>query len=244
MILQTHIPYDPRDRRPLPGIRPLGDAPWLLVDDAYAAQMAERDRLVLGRRETVIALDPDARAAADELLEAVLAALPDGFGVSGGQVRRPDGIDVPLDRGDPLGTLGRLVQEDFCLIEKRGGAEHLLTGAVLCFPARWSLAAKMMRPLTVIHEPVAAYDDRVAPRVQRLFDGVRPGHPIWRYNALATDDPTLFQPDAAPHATKWRGGAYMRSERQVVLRLPRSRAVVFSIHSYVIETGRLAAIWG
>ncbi|MFD1341780.1 heme-dependent oxidative N-demethylase family protein [Litorisediminicola beolgyonensis] len=244
MILQTHIPYDPRDRRRLPGIQPLGDAPWLLVDDAYPAQMAERDRLIAGQREAVIALDPDARPAADELLETVLASLPDGFSLSGGQACRPDGVEVPLDRGDPLGTLGRLVQEDLCLIEKRDGPEHLLTGAVLCFPARWSLAAKMMRPLTAIHEPVAAYDDSVAPRVQRLFDGVQPGCPIWRYNALATDDPTLFQPQAAPHATKWQGGTYMRSERQVVMRLPETRAAVFSIHSYMIEFARLEAIWG
>ena len=77
----------------------------------------------------------------------------------------------------------------------------------------------------------------MARRVQRLFDGVREGRPLWRFNALWYDDPTLFQPrpENAPRAAIDRSKApYFRSERQSLVRLPQTGAVVFSIHTYVV----------
>jgi len=241
-ILQTTIPYDPLSPRPLPGIQPLNMAEWLIVDDAYSAQMAERARLLTDHRAAVVALDPAAQPAARELLDVVLAWLSDhpGFVVCGTSVTRPDGqaIDVRLD--DPLGTLGHLVQEDFCLMERRG-EEHVLTGAVLCFPSFWTLAEKFMHPMTRIHVPVASYTDDMAKRVQRLFDGVQIDRPLWRFNTLWHVDPTLYHPqaEAVAHMTYSRETArYLRSERQCLRRLPKSGAVVFSIHTYMLSADR------
>ena len=159
------------------------------------------------------------------------------YEVSGTQVLRPDGVTVTVDRGDPMGTLGRLVQEDLCLLEKQG-EEHVLTAAVLCFPASWRLADKIGRPLTGIHVPVPAYDEGIARRVQRLFDGVRVGRPLWRFNVLSYADAELFQPvrreaPAAPEDVATY--PFLRSERQCVLRLPETQACVFSIHTYVLR---------
>ncbi|HAW48780.1 MAG TPA: DUF3445 domain-containing protein, partial [Roseovarius sp.] len=182
-ILQQSLPREMAERRPLPGIAPLDPATWLRVDEAFAAQMAERARLLAGRRDDVIAVTEGAGPAMDELLQFVLdwlAAHGDGYDISAREVRRPDGVTVPLDRADPMGTLGHLVQEDLCLMEKRG-EEHVLTAAVLCFPASWRLAEKIGRPLTAIHVPVPEYDAGLARRVQRLFDGVQPGRPLWRF---------------------------------------------------------------
>ncbi len=78
----------------------------------------------------------------------VLAELdqrPD-FRVSPGRVIRPDGQAVAIDPADPFLTLSQLVQEDLCLHHKRG-EEHVLTAALLCFPAAWTLAEKIGRPL-------------------------------------------------------------------------------------------------
>lgn len=221
----------------LPGTRPLDPADWLVTDEAHAGQMALRDELVRNRRDEVIALDEAARAAAQELLALILEALSvrPAYAV-GARVRRPDGTEVAPDRTDPLGTLGRVVQEDFCLLEKRGD-EHVLTGAVLCFPSRWLLAEKFLRPLVRIHAPVAPYDEDVARRVQRLFDGVRPGRPLWRANLVRHRDPALFQPvsETAKEREQVGDEPYLRSERQCILRLPVTGAVVFSIHTTVIR---------
>ncbi|WP_170382723.1 heme-dependent oxidative N-demethylase family protein [Ruegeria atlantica] len=237
-ILQTSIPYDPLSPRPLPGIQPGSMENWLHCDEAFAGQMLRRAALLADRKKDVLALDPSAEPAAQELLDLVLQhAYPD----CSDHVTRPDGQIVEVDRSQPMETLCQLVQEDFCILQKKGG-EHVLTGAVLCFPASWRLSEKFMCPLIDIHGPVASYDESIARRVQRLFDGIQPGRPLWRFNALWYEDPELFQPRSAsePRDAKAPGAApYMRSERQTLLRLPRTRAVVFSIHTYVIEAKRL-----
>jgi hypothetical protein len=235
-ILQRATPYDTRAPRPLPGIAPMDMADWLLVDEAFAPQMAERARLLAERRDDVLAVTEGAGPAADELLQFVLDWLGKngvGYDISANEARRPDGVTVAIDRTDPMLTLGHLVQEDLCIMEKRG-EEHVLTAAVLCFPASWRLAEKIGHPLLAIHVPVPDYP-QIAPRVQRLFDGVQPGRPLWRFNAHGYGDPALYHPmrENVDEAARARL-PYLRSERQCVLRLPETRACVFSIHTYVM----------
>jgi hypothetical protein len=215
-ILQSHIPFDTSCAR-LPGTAPMAEAEWLIQDDAFAAQMALRDSLIATRRAEVVALEDRGREAADELLSRVLDHLVQspGYHVGTDVVTRPDGVAVPVLRDDPMATAGRLVQEDLCLMQKPEGAEeHVLTGATLCFPAGWMLAEKLGRPLIRIHKPVAAYDEGLARRVQRLFDCVRVGQPLWRFNALRYADPMLFQPRHEGCAEiRYRAGAAVHPVR-------------------------------
>lgn len=243
-VLQSRLPFlpwmDPRTAR-LPGILPVEGDDWLRVDDAFAGQMARRDALIAERPGVVHAMLPGARPAAEELYAAVLDRLRQtpGYAVGPASVRRPDGVEVPLVAGQPLLTLGRLVQEDLCLMEQEGD-EHALTGAILCFPASWSLAEKLGRPMTGIHVPVTPYTEDVARRVQRLFDAIRPGQPLWRMNYLTYDDWELHQPrregERRPRPV---AHAFVRCERQCLLRLPETRAVVFTIHTYVVRAETL-----
>lgn len=243
-ILQTHLPdapwMAPHTAR-LPGVQPAAEGDWLRVDEAYGAQMARREALVAERQADVIAALPGSEPAQAELLETVLEQLSAlGFQVEPGQVARPDGRVIALE-GDPLPTLARLVQEDFCLLEKSGD-EHLLSAAVLAFPASWTLAEKIGRPLTAIHIPVDEYDPNIAARVQRMFDAITPGRVLWRANALLYDNPELFQPrrESDPRLPPAGPAAYLRSERQCLLRLPKTGAVVFSIHTVVVPQSALS----
>lgn len=238
-ILQTSIPYDALAERPLPGVAPLNIEEWLIVDDAYATQMTLRNSLLSAKTNLVSALSEGALPAAQEVLDLALEQLAgrSDFEFRANKVRCPDGRVVTVDRAQPLRTLGQIIQEDICLMQKVGD-EHVLTGAVLCFPASWTLSEKFMRPLIGIHVPVAEYDDNIAKRVQRLFDGVRAGRPLWRKNALWYDDPSLFTPrreDAPRDPVPATTGAYLRSEKQCILRLPKTEAVVFSIHTFMVR---------
>ncbi|GGD98716.1 Protein of unknown function [Gemmobacter megaterium] len=238
-ILQRRLPQmpwmQPATAR-LPGIQPVAPGDWLRVDEAFAGQMAERDRLIRTCPETVHALMAPAQEAASELLELVLPQLPAlGHHMGHGSVTRPDGVTVPLDRAAPLLTLGRLVQEDFC-IHLPQGSEHALMAAILCFPASWTLAEKIGRPLTGIHTPVAVYDAALAARVQRLFDAIRPEQPLWRANALLYEDPSLHQPRReGEERPRPQSRNYLRTERQCLVRLEKTRAVVFSIHTSIVH---------
>lgn len=242
--LQSRLPAapwtDPHTRR-MPGTQPLDPADWLRVDDAYGPQMALRDALIAEREAEVLAMLPEARGAAEELYATVLPRLPAlGFTFGSGVAVRPDGATVPLDPARPLRTLGRLVQEDFCLMQADGQGEHHLTGAILCFPAGWLLAEKLGRPMLRIHAPVAKYTEDVGRRVQRLMDAIRPEAPLWRMNAHLSQAP-LFNPLSEAHRKALTDDdlPFVRSERQCLVRLPTSGAVVFSIHTYVVRVADL-----
>lgn len=240
-ILQEYLPFtpwsDPALAR-LPGMRPV-EGNWLIVDEAYAAQMAHKARLIKTRRPQVLALDPDAEPAAREALVVVVEALPAGFERQGDAVRCPDGRVVVPSYDAPLESVGGLIQEDVVLLQKREGA-FVLTGALLCFPAAWTLAEKFMQPLGAIHRPVPSYAP-VAARVDRMFDRVRVGQPLWRANALMYHDAELYQPhsEAAPRIPPKGTPHYLRVERQTILRLPQTDALLFSVHTYVLPFDRL-----
>ena len=238
-ILQKVLPDDAwleAAGRGLPGVRPLV-GPWLRVDDTCLDQLALRDHLISESPEEVLGVLPGAEPALSELRRTIAAEaswLP-GYCIVDGVLIRPDGVKLDNDLPD-IAFVARACQEDFCLLEKQGD-QHVLTAAALCFPASWKLAEKLGRPLTGIHVPVAGYDENIALRVQRLFDGLQVDRPIWRANALYYQDPTLHQPKKQETN---RPAEYFRSEFQVLRRLPATRAIVFSIHTIVMDLARMS----
>jgi len=226
----------------LPGTRILVPDDWLLVDDVFAAQMAARDRLLTEAPSHVVCQHRSACPAASEALAFICDALADvdGYTQPNGAMRRPDGVVVQLDPDNPMGTIGHLIQEDICLLQKQG-SEHILTAGVVCFPAHWTLGEKLMRPLSVIHNPVAEYDANIASRVQRLFDGIQVGRPLWRMNLNPCDTAEIHTPrsEHEPERAPILPPPYIRAERQCLVRLPKTRAMLFSIHTYMLDAARL-----
>ncbi len=222
-------------RARLPAMQPV-QGPWLFCDAAYTEQMAERRRLLRHRESDVYQQTQSGRAAARGFLAMALDALPPEFSLTGGHVTCPDGYTVSLDWDDPLWSVGHMLQQDVCILEQHEGV-HVLSGAVLCFPASWTLAQKIGKPLIDIHQPVEDYDSEIAKRVQRLFDGVKEGRPLWRANAMRYEDPALFQPrlENDPRPIGSATASFVRSERQTVLRLPQPNAVAFMIHTTVVR---------
>ena len=240
-ILQSRLPFAPwmdkRTRR-LPGVVPVAYEDWLQVDDAYAGQLAYKAKLLAEKRDSVLMVDPICNDAAKELLRVAVSHLPYGFEV-GGAITCPDGRKVALDVDAPFETLSQLFQEDFVILQKRGDT-HVLTGALLCFPASWSLAEKFNKPLTAIHDPVVEYDDAIARSVERMFTAIRAEQPLMRTNALVYADPDLHHPHRGSEGLRDAGQAgYIRSERQCMVRLPETGAVVFSIHTYLVREADL-----
>ena len=248
-ILQTSLSFAPwvdARTRGLPGVVPFALDDWLEVDSAYAAQMALRERLLAEAPDQVHALAPCAQAAAVELYDMILALLPGlGFDLQSDVAICPDGRAVTPARDQPLMTLGRLVQADLCLLQPDpdggGQGEHVLTGGVLCFPSGWRLREKFMRAMMRIHAPIEVYTDDLGRRVQRLMDGVQPGRGLMRGTASHSDaylaDPrSEYEYDHGSVASP-----FIRVERQGLVRLPQTRAVVFSIHTQIVRPEALSS---
>lgn len=238
LICQSVLPEDMRVERALPGVQPLKMADWLHVDDVYAAQMNERLRLIETRRGAVCAQMECAEEACHEAKDLVVeyARKKDGFSHEPTKMWCPDGRVVSLT-DDPLIVMGALVQEDMCILQKPNGKdEHILSAAILCFPSLWTLSEKLGHPMGRIHAPVYEYNADIARRVQRLCDGVKVGRPLWRFN-YGHAGPELFQPRSEKDFSHdpFQGAVkYQRAERQSLIRLPKSDAILFSIHTYVV----------
>lgn len=212
------------------GLNALDPADWLWLDDRHAAETAARGALIAERPDEVHAMLPEAEAAARELLAMVLDHLAR---------HRPGRAPAAVDRGvPPLLTLGRLVQEDFCLMQRQDDGSYALTAAILCFPAHWRLKDKLGRPLRAIHAPVPGFAERLAGPVERFFQGLAVERPVWRANWTLVESPVLFHPqprapvpDLAPENAGER--LWLRVERQTLRRLPETRAVAFTIRTLV-----------
>jgi hypothetical protein len=248
-----HRPYETGPFRMALGLQSAPEAEWLELDADYPAQLAERRRLIAGRLAEVIAALPGTEPAQQELLALLAAHLPRRYPAwftrEGPVLRnRLLGTAEPLATDDPLGAVGRLVQEDFCLLRPEGEAVRLV-GAVLCFPSRWRLAEKMGEPLGAVHRPVPFYGATLERPVDRFIGLLKPGRVAVRLNWSVIDDATLFQPaghgragpDAAITAANAGRTLVLRVERQSFRRLPGSGLVVFGIRIHVTPLEQVLA---
>lgn len=148
-----------------------------------------------------------------------------------------DPASLPLP---PLDWLGRQVQEDLLLLDGAQPGAPLVAGH-LCFPAGWSLDDKMGRSFLAIHGPVPLFAARIGRSADLLMQRLKPGHPVGRVGwSLTTDGDLDHSPATAarrqtPHEITLDNAGercFLRLERQTFSRLPRTRAVLFTIHTY------------
>lgn len=249
----AYTPFDGGAFRQAMGLMALKPQDWIEIDGKYAADMAEKRRLLAERRDEVFAALPEAGPAARELLDLLtdhlLARFPDRFSRGGSAVQATaTGAVVDLERLHPLDAAGRLVQEDLCLMQP-GPDGYRLTAASLCFPTRWRLSEKIGRPMAAIHTPVPYYAEKLERPVDRFFERLKADKPVWRLNWSLTDDPNLFQPtghsrpDVDTGIARDNAGTrvFLRIERQTLRRLPETGAICFGIRIYQNPVGDLKA---
>lgn len=250
----AHTPYD-GSRKPFSiGLQPVDLADWFLPDRLLVAYLDEKEDLIAHRPEAVWREEIETRAAQREVADLVAAHLVE---IHPGLYRRAgEGVAVlPADRvvdlsdaaGPPLLQVSRLVQEDLCLMRKGAGG-YRLAAASLCFPSSWSLAEKFGKTLDGLHEPVPHYAEQLAARMNRIFDSLRVGFPVWRMNWALNPDPELHHPESknGPRDRAWTAGpdvvaarTFIRVERQTLRRLPESGDILFTIK---IEIDPLTAL--
>lgn len=227
-------------------LRPMPFAEWIWPGETQAADLAEKAHLIATRPDEVFASLPQSEAAQAELLATLLAHLrdhlPEHYSVEPDRVVvKAADRTIPLATDEPpLQTAGRMVQEDFCLLQSDGAendAPYRLTAASLCFPTRWRLSEKIGHPLAAIHGPVPGYEAQIAAHVDRFFQVLKTDRPVQRANWSIVDDPALFQPTGhgrseARHNVSAKAlcdRLWFRTERQTLLRLTKTGAVVFGI---------------
>ena len=241
--MTLHRPFTRPAARHAMGIKALDLVDWLAFGEDFSDQMRERRRLLDERPEDVLAAEPGSEDAQAELLDRLLQHMEchtgDRYRIDDDEVvELVTGFSCRRDAAPALEVAGRLVQEDFCLLQRQDG-HYALTAAVLCFPAHWSLSEKLGKPLIDIHAPVPGFAEQLGNPVERLFEKLGSDKPVQRLNWSLVDTDELFLPPAhkrervAISPAEIGERLRLRVERQTFLRLPRSKAVVFGIRTYV-----------
>jgi dimethylamine monooxygenase subunit A len=218
-----YVPLDPKGWRLSMGLRPLDLEQWLEVDEHRDEELELKDHLLERSYDTVVATESQGDEGSEELLEEIRANL---------QSFHPALVSTGSGADHPIVTASRLIQEDLCVLVRDD--TWRLRAACVCFPSRWDLATKIGTTLDEIHGPVPGYDDQLARPTILFFDRLKPDRSFWRLNWTLLDSPDLFQPASARRAPEgdidqW----YFRVERQTLRSLPRTRAIVFTIRTYV-----------
>ncbi len=210
-------------------LEPLSLEDWIVTDSQRDAQLAEKQRLFDRDQAAVFYETPGALSACLEL-EALLSEL--------GATTHDDDDSV-----HPLWRCARQVQEDLLILQEQAPQEWHLTAASLSFPSKWRLQDKAGKRLDAIHAPVPGFGPgaRNASMMARMFTKMQPDKPMLRHNWTLDSQAQLYRPDGAPLS----GPAaeplrLVRVERQTLVKLPRSRAIVFGIHIYLDPLEALA----
>ncbi len=210
------------------GLRPIAPADWLEGGEMNPA--SRKDALLARDPARVWAELADSRPAQAEALAAVEAAT--------GQTGDP----AP----PPLWSAARLVSDDLCLMEKRGGAWRL-TALSLCAGSYFSAHEVIGRSLAELHGPVTGFAERFGARAERMFEGLRPGLVLERRNWTLLNSAELSTPDPGPIRAEIPGilpekagrVLHTRVERQTLRRLPTTGAMLFTIRVWLSPLERL-----
>jgi dimethylamine monooxygenase subunit A len=228
-LSSSYMPLDARGWRLSMGLRPLDLAAWLEVDEHYDEELALKTRLLEDQRDVVVATESAGNDASLELLIEIRENL---------RAHHP-GISVAIRNDEhPIVAASRYVQEDLCVLVRDDAWR--LRAACVCFPSRWNLATKIGTTLDEIHQPVPGYHEELARPTNSFFDRLKPDRSFWRLNWTLLDSPALYQPDVVRRSPSGRlDDWYFRVERQTLRALPRTKAVVFTIRTYVTSAAML-----
>ncbi|MGY6628945.1 MAG: heme-dependent oxidative N-demethylase subunit alpha family protein [Oceanicaulis sp.] len=222
----AHAPWRAGPPRFTVGLRPIDPASWLFPDsEAHALDWKAG---LLARPQDVWRQAPDAGLAAHEAAALVCA-----------------------EAGAPAGDLiaaAQLVSDDLVVMTRADDGRWLTGAIVLSAPTFFSVNHAFGRDLTALHGPVPD-GEALAARIARVFDAVRPGQVLERFNWTLQWGGARFTPDAAPLRSAADAAPvseacdqlHVRVERQTIIKLPATGAVLFTIRVCLDPVRALAA---
>ncbi len=215
------IPFMQGSPRFEPGLRRIDPEHWLIPDTEKDMALANKRHLLDTRREEVFGAMDGSENAQFEAAQMIYAVL-------GKTSEQSDEL--------PLLMAFRLVSDDLCVLEKREGV-WVLSAACLCSPTHFSLKHVLGGSMAALHGPVPGGDPALAGKINLMFDRVAPGLVLERFNWTVQAGAARYMPDAAPMralaaATPLQDAKkvlHLRIERQTILRLPQTGAILFCI---------------
>ncbi|OJJ76082.1 hypothetical protein ASPBRDRAFT_51749 [Aspergillus brasiliensis CBS 101740] len=161
---------------------------------------------------------------------------------------------------DILSTLGTFVDEDFLVLlpdssspspqqpkdnNQEEETKYTLEAYTTFYPAGFDTREKLGKRLSTIHDPVPGYKERLEKSMDRFFARLEVGKVVQRVNwSINTQGTGLFAAFGGLHGREGERErevsveevdgdmTLLRCERQTLHRLPKTKALVFTFHTY------------
>ncbi|KAH3687381.1 hypothetical protein WICPIJ_001658 [Wickerhamomyces pijperi] len=145
-------------------------------------------------------------------------------------------------------NLARTIEEDFIILYPDSQdleGEYLWKGGHVGFASGFYPSNLFNKPLTDIHAKVPEYKTKLRPSMNKFFDKVKTGVFVRRNNWSLQVDPRLLIfagkkglegatiTSLDPGSLDYKREVFFRSERQALTRLHRTKAIVFTIRTYM-----------
>lgn len=220
MRTPPYLPYLAGPPGFAPGLKPIDPDTWLAPDSEAKAWLPEKTVLMRTHRAQVFA-DTGVPDAVAEAANAVLAVTGTGRDI----------WDSPLE------AAASRVSDDLCILLPDERGAWMLGAASLVAPTFWSLAEKIGQPLAGLHRTLPDANVQMVSRISRMFDALRPGTVLERFNWTVQAGRARFTPGSACLKAMARAAPeeaalellYFRVERQTISKLPGTGAVLFTI---------------
>jgi len=231
-------------------LRKMPEEDWLALDNLYEEEQKFRSELIRTQREQVWETLPGSEEAVAETLEYIVQFLtrryPQYFQHPKGNpdyihnliTNKTFKIVAPYET-HPLEVAAQLVMEDINLLMKGDGddPEYYLRASFSMGPAGWYIQERIGWPLRRIHTPVPMWQEKLRKPMDRFFSNLQVSDPVQRNSYFMQVDDTMFQQkpfaDWLPSPPKVED-IRIRHERQTLRRLPRSKAILFMVRTYLL----------
>lgn len=216
------------------GLQPMPLSQWILVDEDLPQFLDHKlEQRVLHKAMVYQALPESTRAQAEfhkvlrqHLVQNNNYRLNDIHGLA----NRKHSLTWD-DRIKDLWHCSLWIQEDICLLENIG-KEYVLTAASVCSPSNWNMPSKVGQSVEMLHAPVPGYKKEMSDRVNKLLLGLKPNKPLQRLNwSIQLGGELFWRSDVSNHEDNVE--KYWRVERQTLIRLPDTKAIVFGIRVFL-----------
>ncbi|PQE27970.1 HRQ family 2 protein [Rutstroemia sp. NJR-2017a WRK4] len=231
------------------------------MDKTYLTRLALRKEVIASHRRTVLQALPPSYAAIEELYAYLLTTylptrFPTMYSLSSDEsalLNKSTSQYLTLSPKSPfesLQTLGENIDTDFLfLVPSSDGDGYILGGFICCFPSGFDTEALLGKKIRDIHGPVPGYKEKLEKSMYRSFDRLEVGKVVKRVNWSITTHDRLFAA-SGNHLYEGEEAAaeeidinhtYLRCERQLVHRLPETKALIFSFKTYLTPLTQVKA---
>ena len=214
---------------------------WLQQPADMATRLAHKRALYRQQPQSVIQQLPVAAEVARELLELLQTRVPTHAPRQSARSELQSAADTFAHLPD-IAQAGLLVAEDLCVMQTGDNGDYQLVAASLTAPSYWRLADKIGKNLKDIHTPVVMLQDRIGSQMSTFFERLEADTLFMRGNWHVHSSPDWYAEPGQQEDYSNIQRCFVRTERQTLRRLPRSRAIIFTILVTVTSIGDLSAL--